>query len=156
MFVCSLTCDNLPPATCQTLSDISRDPVITYWESIVNTKHVISSEWLTVYFSSSFEMGQIFSIVSPFVASCWVKKDIIFCICMQSNALDFDIERKQKTINVLIAGFWMKITQIKFEIAAMCRYLESSRFCWISFLNESFAHFRLIIISNYISQFFVL
>lgn len=44
---------NLPPITCHTFSDISREPVITWRESAVRTKHVTSSLWLIVNLSSS-------------------------------------------------------------------------------------------------------
>lgn len=55
----SLTCASFPPATCHTLRDMSRDPVITWSESIVNTKHVTSSLCDTVYLSSSRFNDQI-------------------------------------------------------------------------------------------------
>lgn len=62
------TWDSFPPLTCQTFSDMSLDPVIINWESIVKTKHVISLEWLTTYFSSPL-VAQILSVVSPFEAT---------------------------------------------------------------------------------------
>lgn len=64
-----ITWDSLPPTTCHTFNDISREPVMTYCESIVSTKQVISSEWLTVYFSSSLFKDHIFKLVSAFVAN---------------------------------------------------------------------------------------
>lgn len=62
-----LTCASFPPVACQTFSDISRDPVMTWRESAVITKHVISSVWLTWYFSSSRVSDQILKLLSPFV-----------------------------------------------------------------------------------------
>lgn len=62
-----LTCANLPPVACHTFSDMSRDPVITWSESAVITKQVISSVWLTWYFSSSRVSDHILKLLSPFV-----------------------------------------------------------------------------------------
>lgn len=62
-----LTCASLPPVACHTFSDISRDPVITWSESAVITKQVISSVWLTWYFSSSRVSDHILKLLSPFV-----------------------------------------------------------------------------------------
>lgn len=61
------TCASLPPVACHTFSDMSREPVITYRESPVMTKHVISSACDTVYFSSSRVRDQILRLLSPFV-----------------------------------------------------------------------------------------
>lgn len=62
-----VTCANFPPVACHTFSDMSRDPVITWRESAVITKQVISSVWLTWYFSSSRVSDHILKLLSPFV-----------------------------------------------------------------------------------------
>ena len=80
---------NFPPVACQTLSDMSREPLITNNESTVMTKHVISSAWETVYFSSSRVNDQIFKLVSPLVQTCkrqfrwW----LLFCAKLASRRL---------------------------------------------------------------------
>lgn len=62
-----LTCASFPPATCHTLRDMSREPVITCSESIVNTKHVTSSLCDTVYLSSSRFTDQIRKLQENFI-----------------------------------------------------------------------------------------
>lgn len=59
------TCANFPPVDCHTLSEWSREPVITCSESAVITKQVISSVCETWYFSSSRVNDHILMLLSP-------------------------------------------------------------------------------------------
>lgn len=64
---------SLPPVACHTFREQSREPVIMNKESVVITKHVISSAWDTENFSSSRVRDHIFKKLSPFVHT-WKEK----------------------------------------------------------------------------------